>query len=68
MNSGCRMEYALKEKKNHHPSLREKTSSCANSDTPSAGKPSNELTLSFLTDLSNLLNLLGYSSFLEQLL
>jgi len=58
------------EKKNHHPSHGgEKTSACVNGNTLSARNIQIALHCPFdITYLSNLLNLLGYSSFLEQLL
>lgn len=71
MNSGCGMEYALmgRGKKIITLLMGEKTSASVNSNTLSARNIQISLHCPFdLTYLSNLLNLLGYSSFLEQLL
>jgi len=71
MNSGCGMESALmgKGKKIITLLMGEKTFACVNSNTLSVRNIQISLHCPFdLTYLSNLLNLLGYSSFLEQLL
>lgn len=51
-------------KKDHPPSIREKTSLCVNSGTPETFKSAYMVFLT-LPYLSNLLNPLGYSSLLE---
>jgi len=71
MNSGCGMESALMGKGEKIITLLmgEKTFACVNSNTLSVRNIQISLHCPFdLTYLSNLLNLLGYSSFLEQLL